>query len=45
MSPRIGDHSEIVVDAGESIRVTVACSLATILLMLPVRFGLFSILY
>ncbi|ADJ13601.1 SLC13 family permease [Halalkalicoccus jeotgali] len=33
------------VEAGDLIRVTVACSLATILLLLPIQFGLFSILY
>ncbi|WP_122091380.1 SLC13 family permease [Halalkalicoccus subterraneus] len=33
------------VEAGDLIRVTVACSLATILLLLPIQFGLFSVLY
>lgn len=37
--------AEDAVSAGELVRVTVACSLATILLLLPIQFGLFSLLY
>jgi di/tricarboxylate transporter len=37
--------AEDAVSAGELIRVTVACSLATIFLLLPIQFGIFSILY
>lgn len=33
------------VEARDLIRVTVACSLATIFLLLPIQFGLFSLLY
>lgn len=37
--------AEDAVEAGELIRVTVACSLATILFLLPIQLGVFSILY
>ncbi|MEM4780199.1 MAG: SLC13 family permease [Halalkalicoccus sp.] len=37
--------AEDAVSAGELIRVTVACSIATIVLLLPLQFGLFSLLY
>ncbi|MCH7660428.1 MAG: anion permease [Euryarchaeota archaeon] len=37
--------AEDAVSAGELIRVTVACSLATILVLLPIQFGIFSLLY
>lgn len=37
--------AEDAVEAGDLIRVTVACSLATILLLLPIQFGVFSLLY
>lgn len=36
---------EDTVSAGDLIRVTVACSLATILLLLPLQFGVFAVLY
>lgn len=37
--------AEDAVEAGDLIRVAVACSLAPILPLLPVQFGVFSLLY